>query len=414
MKIKNIFLALLTITLIFGCEEDDGQNSKEFSDLKAEQHKENMEESGLQVANKMGAMADMQALHILTDFQVLLESTFPAAQDDVAYILQSATNLQEGTDAAFNLKSTTVNDTASIVQVFNQFAGVYTFDPQTESWAKETSDSEMTFHFPTEGSNENNATLSFTNLAYIENPNPETQADMPELLESLDGSLTVNDEELISMKWRGAYNEEGLPEELSEEISMQEFLVTSTFTRSESEVSFEQAFAYQGDNILTSAFSASGDFDQSTLAQYAENDIPLEEQNIISNANIEVTVDTFKFEGMADWAAMQKQMEESISDSGDEGDSNFMELLVEILNENVVLYIRYADSNEIVAESEFYVSDQEQTEYTDYTDLIGMRMVFGDGSAMDDSFFGSGFDNLITRVNELMVTAEENYGVNIQ
>ncbi|MGM0376275.1 MAG: hypothetical protein ACQEQ0_05840 [Bacteroidota bacterium] len=414
MKIRNIFLALMAATVIFGCDDDDAKNGNEFSDLSPEQHKENLEQSGQNLVDKLEPMADMEAIRVAVGFQALVDTTFPAG-DEVMYALQSVTQLEDGAEAVFNLKSVT-QDPQKLAQLFNEHSGVYTFDLQTGTWEEESSDGELTFHFPTRGSEENDATISFTNFSFIDNPNTETSTEFPELLETLDGTLSVDGQELMSMDFNGAYDDEGLPTELSETIEMQDYVISGTMNRSSSEASYDQRFTYQGEDVLTSSFTVNGNLDYSTLSNHAENDVPLEQQEVISDANIEVNVDDIKFEGLADWGAIQSGMEDAMSDgSGEEMDSNFMELLVEILNENMILYVRYADSNEIIARSEFYVIEEQQDEqYEDYTDLIDVRMVFGDGSAVDESFFGEGFDDLIKRVNELITQAEENYGLNIQ
>lgn len=409
MKIKNIFLALLAMFLVIGCDDDDDKNNQEFSDLTVEEHKKNLEESGGAVVDKLEPMADMEAVHVINDFILLMETTYEGG-DDVAYVLQPVAGLSDGADAAFNLKSST-EEPQTFSQLFNEQSGVYTFDSSTESWEKEESDEELTFHFPTQGSEDNDATLSFTNFSAIENPNEEMSVEFPELMQSVDGTLSVDDQEMITLELRGSYNDDGLPTELSENLTLQDYDVTTTFTRNSSDVSYEQSFSYQDEAVITSWFSLAGEFDYNTLEYYAENEVPFEQQELITDANVEVTIEDFKFEGLADWAAIQEELSSMMEDGDeDEMDDNFMELVADILNENVVLYIRYADNNDIVAMSEFYVTENED-EFAELEDLLDMRMVFEDGSAMDDSFF-EGFDQLVTRINDLVAEVEDNYGLN--
>jgi len=412
MKIRNIFLALLTVALISGCEDDD-KNKNEFSDLEVEEHKQNLEESGLAVMNQLEPMADMEAVHVTNYFMGLMETTFDGG-GDVASVLQPVAQLKKGADAAFNLKATT-DEPETLAQVFNEHSGIYTFDFSTERWNKEASDQELTFHFPTEGSNENNATLSFTNFSYIENPNDEMSADFPELVQSVDGTLSVDDQEMVSIEWRGSYDEDGLATNLSESITMQGYVISTTFDRNDSKVSYDQSFVYQDEDILTSSITVGGNFDYNTLSSL-DDDVPFEEQQAIMDANVEVTADNIKFEGLADWGAIQEEMNNAMSGSDDEeqAESNFMELMVDVLNENVNLFVRYADNNKIIAKSEFYIVEETDDAYAEYTDRLDMRMVFEDGSAIDDSFFGSGFGNLIERANQLVSQAEENYGITIE
>lgn len=413
MKIKNIFLALLTVALVFGCKDDD-KNTNEFSDLEVEEHKQNLEESGLAVMDQLEPMADMEAVHVTDHFMGLMETTFDGGED-VASVLQPVAQLKEGADAAFNLKSTTEGP-ETLAQGFNENSGIYTFDASTESWNKEESNEELTFHFPTEGSNENNATLSFTNFSYIDNPNEEMSAEFPELLQSLDYALSVDNQEMVSVELRGSYEDNGFPTSLSESITMQDYGVTTTFNRSDSEASYDQSFTYQNEDILSSSFTMGGSFDYSTLSGIEDEDVPIEEQQVVTDANVEITAGNIKFEGLADWAAIQQEMQDAMSgaDDGEQAESDFMELMVDILNENFNLFVRYADNNKIIANSEFYIVEEEDDDYTDYTDMLDMRMVFEDGSAIDNSFFGNGFGDFIDRANQLVNQAEENYDMNIE
>jgi len=77
------------------------------------------------------------------------------------------------------------------------------------------------------------------------------------------------------------------------------------------------------------------------------------------------------------------------------------------------MYVKYNDTNEIIAASEFYAF-----EYTDNYDSywdFSMRMKFADGSYMDESFFTEeNFAEFVQEAEEFITTMETNYGLTPQ
>jgi len=95
-------------------------------------------------------------------------------------------------------------------------------------------------------------------------------------------------------------------------------------------------------------------------------------------------------------------------------------LLVEAANQNVKLFVRYADSNEIIAKSEFYLNTYKDTEWVQGADGSwgevpatftepDIRMVFGDNSAVDGDFFNNGFGDMFKQIDALVKRVEANF-----
>jgi len=88
--------------------------------------------------------------------------------------------------------------------------------------------------------------------------------------------------------------------------------------------------------------------------------------------------------------------------------------MVELLNENAKIYIRYADSKEVIAYGEFYLKPATDY-YGDQYDEMSMKMTFSDNTAFDESvFFASGFSKMIQEINDLIIAMNTNYGMELE
>ncbi|WP_016777043.1 hypothetical protein [Anaerophaga thermohalophila] len=128
MKIKNLLLGLLALALMTGCKDDD-KNTEEFSDLTVEQHKANIEQTGMDVLDQLNDLRDMDAIHVAVDFMELADTTY---ESGTMAVMEPVAALQDGLDAALTLKTTTVEE-ESLAQLFLQEAGIYTYNFETDS-----------------------------------------------------------------------------------------------------------------------------------------------------------------------------------------------------------------------------------------------------------------------------------------
>ena len=404
MKIKVLFASFLVLALASSCQKD--KSGESFSPLSVEQHKANLEESGLNVVDKFNAMTDMQAIHVANDFVALLNST-STTNTDVMAVATAIGSLDDGLNSTVNLKATTVND-SSFGQTFENAAGIYTYNPATQSWDVEASTDQITYHFPTEGSTTNNATLSVTNFSYTTTTNPDVSTISSELLESVDVSLSVDNTELCLFSFNATYNADGVPSTVSESLTLGKYVLTTSVSNSNSVVSFDQSFEFDGANIISSHFENQGNIDYSSYL--GSNSLDPFTETELEKTNMWVAVDNLKLEGIADWKGLQNDFS-NVDPNKVNDEQSAMELMAQIINDNASVKLKYNDSNEIIAVGEAFAAN-----YTD--DLSGetyweldFHMKFSDGSYMDDSFFGENdFTDLMTSIDNLMTEMETNYG----
>ncbi|WP_462316919.1 hypothetical protein [Marinilabilia sp.] len=407
MKIKVLFASVLAFGLAVGCQDDE--NKEKLSPLGVEEHKANLESSGLNVVDKFNDMADMEAVHVANDFMELLDAT-STSEGDVVAVAEALGSLENGLKSAVNLKVTTVDD-PSFGQAFAEEAGIYTYNFDTQDWDVEASDDQITYHFPTEGSTSNNATLSVTNFSYTTTTNPDLAAISDELLESVNVSLTVDDVELCLFTFSASYDADGIPTSVSENLTLDNYVLTTSVSRSSSKVSFDQVFEYDGANIISSHFENRGDIDYSSYISNSDmSGIDPFSESALEYTNVWIAVDNLKLEGVADWKGFQNSTS-NISEEDVATEQAMWETMAELINDNASIQLKYNDSNEIIAVGEAYATS-EMDEYTqsEYW-YVDFRVKFSDGSYMDDSFFGEeNFTDLMTSIDDLMTEMETNYG----
>jgi len=405
MKIKNLLLGLLALALMTGCKDDD-KNTEEFSDLTVEQHKANIELTGLDVLDSLNALLNMEAIRVAVDFMELADTTY---ESGTMAVMEPVAALQDGLDAALTLKTTTVEE-ESLAQLFLQEAGIYTYNFETDSWDKELSTEEITYHFPTENSDTNNATISVTNFESFTTDNPDVVQNISEdLLKSVEVTLTVDEQQKMKFTFNATYDDDDIPLWVEESYIIGHYKISTTIDRrSTSKITFDQSFTSDDANIISSHFDSDGTFDYETFNDNinSEEEFP-GSQTIVDASNVWVIVGNLKLQGVANWEGLRNAEEQF---ENVETEQAFCEEMANVLNENVKMYVKYNDTNEIIAASEFYAF-----EYTDNYDSywdFSMRMKFADGSYMDESFFTEeNFAEFVQEAEEFITTMETNYGL---
>lgn len=415
MKSINVFFVLLVVASLFiRCEDNNDNDGEKISDLSVEEHKENLEQSGINVVEKLDGLANLEAINVIQQFFALSDGIIPDNQQ-LYRALQPVVNLKDGADAAFNLKSE-LAETGLLQSQFNELAGIYSYNSDDYYWDKEDADGQIIFYFPTEGSDENNAVLSITNFSSVVIGNSQVDDENNyfalDLLKTLSISLTVDDKLLMDFNFSADYDDDGNPVTVEYNYSLEEYKIATSASRTDSKVIYDQAFTFNDDNIITTHFESTGDFDFDVLEQYDDFESAYD-AGIIEASNIWIIVDNIKFQGIINWKEIDN-FEDQYNENESEGGKEYSESFAEVLNNNFKLYVKYNDKNEIIAMSEFYareysgyVNGQEQSFWD-----VDLRFKFGDGSYVDDSFFSeTSFADFIEEANDLINALEDSYGL---
>ncbi len=418
---KMKFLPVLFIAglcAFSACNNDDG-NGEVFSDLTTEQHKAKLEEEGIIFAKNMEAVADLQMFDVVDAFLSFQEQENANVNPALAFGLDQVSALRNGPKTAVSLKSLAL-EKGSVSSEFEAKSGIYTWDGTGFVYSPKAG--EITYIFPV-GEKQVDATISITNFnvqtAATQN-DPEFETELPL---SVNMSVKLGETELCSYAFTGEWYENDTPKLLKEVITLEGFNFTHELSNNKATLSMGSSFKYNETVIVANNLTIEGNVDYSELMATIEAANSPEDamgQDILTKANAWFQVGNVKAEGIVNVKGIMEGMEAGMQTV--ESEEALMALLVELANVNAQLYVRYADSNEIIAKSEFFLNTYEDERYT-YNESTqsyelgmetvtepDMRMIFADKSAVESDFFQTGFGDMITEIDALISRIEANFG----
>lgn len=400
MKIKA-FLLLGAFALFMGACKDDDEKDK-FSSLSPEEHREAIEDNALDVFNKAKQAGDLESMDVLIELITLISnSEFEGdafAVDFNSYLInkfkyaQSLPGLKAASEDKFSFK-----------EGFESFAGIYTYNPETESWDKEASTSQLTFKFTSRLGKAVVSTLD--NVTTFSGLHPEMSKDLDDFLTSANFKLKVEDKELISLLFISAFDAKGIPNKIEEVLKVEDFEFVYKLALTNSVYRIEQDYKYKGETLFGYLFENKGTFDAEEMLFGDADEVIYD--GTISNSNLRVTVGKYRAEGKSDWNGLNKKLAKA-SEGDITSEEELYMFMADAYNKYIDIKIRDIKANEIIATGDFYAFEQEDYFGEEYWDL-DFRMVFPDGSLMDESFFQDGFANLITEVNEFFAKLEAKF-----
>lgn len=397
MKIKA-FLLLGAFALFVGaCKDDD---KEKFSSSSPEEHRESMEDNALDVFGKLKRAADLESIDLLIELAQLLDNADLEPGIYAADFNRSIIDKLEIARVLPGLKSTS-DEKFSFKEGFEAYVGIYTYNSETESWDKEEASNELTFKFT---SKEGKAVVTtLDNVSTFSGVHPGLEYELADFPTSARYSLKADDKELISMNFVSVFDSKGIPSKIEEVLKVEDFEYVYKFALTSSVYSIEQMYKYQDETLLSYQFENKGSFDTEELLTGEVDDVIYD--GMLSNSNLRVTVGKYRAEGKADWNGLNKRLA-SVSEDDITSEEEMAQLIADTYNKYIDIKIRDTKAKTIIATGEFYAYEDD---YYDGSWDINMRMVFPDGSYMDESFFQDGFTDLVTEVNEFFAELENKF-----
>jgi len=426
MKKMNFLPAMLIAGLcaFSACSDDEG-NGEVFSDLTTEEHKAKLEDEGIAFAQNMDAVADLKLYDVVDAFMNLqeLDQQNTDVNPTVAFGLDQVNELRKGAKSSVNLKVLAPEEKGSISAEFAEQTGVYTWDGTGFVYA--ANKDEITYVFPV-GENEVEAKITVNNFSVQLAANQDQEGFEIELPLSLNMSVTLGAEEICSYALVGEWYDNDTPKSLIETIKLEMYTFTHELSNTKSTLSMGSSFDKDGTIIFANNITIEGNVDYSAIMAELEAAEGEEDglssamgQEILTKANAWFQLGNVKMEGVLDVKGMMNGMEAGMSTI--ESEEALNALMVELLNNNVKLYVKYADSDEIIAKSEFYLNTYDDYDWIQEADGSwtevpatftepDIRMVFADDSAVDSDFFNTGFEDMIAEIDALIAKMEANFG----
>jgi len=403
------------------CSDDEG-NGEVFSDLTTEEHKAKLEDEGIAFAQNMDAVADLKLYDVVDVFMNLQEQDQQNTNVNptVAFGLDQVNELRKGAKSSVNLKALAPEEKGSISAEFAEQTGVYTWDGTGFVYAAK--EGEITYIFPV---GDVDATITVNNFSVQTAANQDQEDFELELPLSLDMSVTLGTAEICSYALVGEWYDNDTPKLLKETIKLEVYTFSHELSNNKSTLSMGSSFDNNGTVIFANNITIEGNVDYSAIMAELEAAEGEEDglssamgQEILTKANAWFQLGNLKAEGVLDVKGLMNGMSGAENIDSEEASNA---LMIELLNNNVKLYVKYADSDEIIAKSEFYLntyngSDWIQEADGSWTEVPAtftepdIRMIFADDSAVDSDFFNTGFEDMIDEIDALIAKMEANFG----
>jgi hypothetical protein len=315
------------------------------------------------------------------------------------------------------------DDLGSLLESFDQYAGVYEYDFSTESFSSEPVEpsESIIFKFP---SNKENYDAQ-NNNASLEIPRPQvvngnfTAVNATSLPSQISFNIKVDGSTALSFLFVGEYKPDGIPTKIETNLSMGTWQLKETYGYSETKLNVSFAFTHGSTNIISMGAEVKGNLTQqgiddatdSTFVEYwPGSGYGYYQQNfhfekVVQNANAYFQLMDIKITGQVDFLHLVPIMDDETKTTQQQADA---------LNQYADLVVVYASNNQAIAKAEFVVVTQtDDFGYTD--DDIDVNLIFADKSKTSlDAYFNEGFEDLINEMNSLISELNQTYGWNLE
>ncbi|WP_207427792.1 hypothetical protein [Pedobacter sp. SYSU D00535] len=399
---KKILLIAVACSAVFAsCKKDGGKEEEdpfklEYSNLSTEQHKQKMEQAGIEFVQKINTLPDEKFVDVL-DYFASLELDLETESESVASIFAVGKAAKtKNFNALFNASTSATNDAGKLSDLYK----IYTWDRTEQEWVESSSTDKLEFRFPSDASKtSNNATLTFS---YVKSNTTATyEGESAELPASMTAVLKVDNKEELKYTSSFEYKNDGTPTKADINLVLGAFTLKTKVDNSSSAMSSEFSLAKGTEVLLSLTTSAAGNM----TVDNANSADDLDE--FLKSANASFEIMNFKLLGQVDIKGIADA--ERAADNLSNDLQNVKE--AEAWNKHAKFVAVNKTDNTLIAKVEFepgrddyescYWNGQSNHcySYTDY--YLEPKLVFKDGSKTSfEAFFENGFAQLIDDLEE--------------
>lgn len=393
---KQLLVAILAASItVSSCKKksnDDNTDDPfklEYSNLTTEQHKQELENSGIAFVEKINSLPDEKFIDVFEYFADLdLDGLELDQVNNVLTISQASS--KKDINSIFSAAVSTSTEKIS------DYYGIYTWNAGTEEWDETASSEKLEIRFPSsETSTTNNAVLT---LRYeSSNIIATLDGEQGELPKNVTSTLTVDGKEELKLTSSHEYKTDGTPIKTEVNLVLGAFLFKTSVNNTGTSLTSEVSFSKGTDKLFSLNSSANGN---TTVGALNDND---DIETIIKNANTTFEIMNIKFAGMVDVKAIR----DSENSWGNISEVERSKKEAEALNTYSKFVAINTSNNSLIAKVEFaptteeycYSNSQQTICETEYS--TEPRLVFKDGSKLSmETFTENGFDRLIDEVED--------------
>lgn len=408
MKKTNLFLSLGVILLsTIACDSElDLDKELKFSKLPVEEQKQKIEENGIQLVNTMEGLLETEAMVAMTNMIALNESD--GYYD--APMRKLISDLRKGNKNAIS----NFDKQMRVSYVDSDVWGEYSYNFQTGEMDKtRTLVNKLIMHFPADS-------VTTTNNAEITVNYEESSVMVPESEEYYPSEITftmkVNSNVVMSASFNGSYYSDGSPEQVTQTLNIDSYSWTAEVKNSKKKASESYEFKKGKTIILKSTAELNGKLTEEQLQNAFENDTP--EDAIEDFALYFQAMDIAIKGGTTDFEELAKEIR-IVNGNPQLTEKQYANEMVRILNKHLICIAFFVEENRKFAEAELYIEEVSKERYyynsytgqyeiQTYTDYVPTpRFVLSDGSKVSaEEFVQTGFDNLISKIEEMVESYE--------
>ncbi len=452
MKLKKLLFLSAVVFFIVSCgdkskdePENIDLNNPTFEQKTVAETKQDLEQTGAKMINEIKTMNQEKSMVATVTLVDLLSNSNEFSElkkTNVFKVLSAVRNLSGSKPEVKKVMRALqeVGEDNSLLASFDEEAGEYEYDFDSEDFVKVSDNNNIIFRFPSSKAKleaqELNAVLTINRPEVITGNFPMIETN--ELPTKILYTLEVDNNVAASFLFTASYNSDGIPTSVETKLAMGTYELKVTYSYSSTKFDVNYSFTHGSTIIFDFGAGVGGNltktdienaeetvvhrdsflnyyYDENTgeiiekydYYEWEENEFYFE--RVIENANAHFQLMDIKIVGSIDFASLIPEVRKADKDS-----TYTIEKMAQEINKDVKLVVVYASTNKAIAKAEAYVKvvvdyDYNGNEYTDKE--IDFRMIFADQSKSTlDSYFGDVYDGLVNEMNSLISELNETYG----
>ncbi|HYG38865.1 MAG TPA: hypothetical protein VD908_09605 [Cytophagales bacterium] len=428
---KKIYLKFIPLVFVGGlvltsCNKEDDIKKEdpitevptEFSEKSVAENKEELENNGIEMVSTMTELKSTASVKGAISFSHFIEELLMDSEENQRKILSHkgialmqllASFGKDKTSSTKVLSGMRVTEDDSTIQgMYNQSIGVYAW--QDTAWTYTETGDKIVFQFPsTSTGTTNNASFTISNYKGVSNSNllmDDYYGDYPE---SVMAELVIDGNKEMEYSFTAKYNSNGEPTSVTTSLTLSPFKLSASASNSTTEIKADYSLN-KGDKVLL-AFGgqANGNFDSNNI------DASEDAGDVVETSKAYFQILNIKFTGELNVKGLYPSIDDESLSTEEE---------VALLNEHYKLVASYADSNEKIADTEFYAAtrtyevekdchwDQNNEWVCSYEDVTEnnaeIRLIFADDTKADlETYTNEGFEDIQTKFEDFTDGLEE-------
>ena len=387
MKRLVFILVAESVMITFSCKKDNKkvETKPEDSTKTVAQMKTDVANEGVKFVGELKSLNSEKGMVATVNLVQLLDgsgnnSIAKIPGNNVLFGLASYYSGKSGVSSL--LKSIRADDPVNIENQFNSVKGVYTYNFTTGEFDSTASSEMVVVKFPASQTSKTNHTLDgeldISAPQYQQGPFTYGDQTVQKMPTTFGYNLKVSDVSTASYSFIASYNTEGIPTSILNKVTVGSFSFNVSASYLTTAATVEYSIKHGDIILLAMGGNVSGNFDKANIDT-------AEVQNVISNANAYIQIMNIKAKGIINFSDLyskvnniQKDVDNKVI-SNDEGVTR----MVNLLNTDAVLMIVYTDTNDTIAQSQFYVKEVTDVDYLGNTITkkeLDVQLIFADKS----------------------------------